>query len=169
MATVYLARDVRHNRKVALKVRRPDLGAVVGIERFLSEIEVTANLQHPNLLPLFDSGEAGGLLFSVMLTGEPPHTGSTSQATAGQPSKRARLREAAALVAGAPGIASAAWFGTRESPRPVTGRFVIELPESISTSQQSSHTVAISRDGRQLAILGAKGTDRMNLPASTRG
>jgi len=66
MATVYLARDVRHNRKVALKVRRPDLGAVVGIERFLSEIEVTANLQHPNLLPLFDSGEAGGLLFSVM-------------------------------------------------------------------------------------------------------
>jgi len=65
------------------------------------------------------------------------------------------------LVVGALGIASAAWFGTRESPRPVTGRFVIELPESVSTSQQSSHTVAISRDGRQLAILGAKGTDRM--------
>ena len=103
MATVYLARDVRHNRKVALKVRRPDLGAVVGIERFLSEIEVTANLQHPNLLPLFDSGEAGGLLFSVMLTGEAPHTGSTSQATAGQPSKRARVREAAAVGRRRPG------------------------------------------------------------------
>jgi eukaryotic-like serine/threonine-protein kinase len=66
MATVYLARDVRHNRRVALKVLKPELGAVLGVERFLAEIEVTANLQHPNLLPLFDSGEAGGLLFYVM-------------------------------------------------------------------------------------------------------
>ena len=66
MATVYLARDLKHNRHVAVKVLRPDLGAVLGIERFLSEIRVTANLQHPNLLPLFDSGEAGGQLFYVM-------------------------------------------------------------------------------------------------------
>ena len=74
MATVYLARDLRHNRRVALKVLNPELGAVLGVERFLAEIEVTANLQHPNLLPLFDSGEAGyprdgaggGLLFYVM-------------------------------------------------------------------------------------------------------
>jgi serine/threonine-protein kinase len=66
MATVYLARDVRHSRKVALKVLDPELGAVLGPERFLSEIRVTATLQHPNLLPLFDSGEAGGLLFYVM-------------------------------------------------------------------------------------------------------
>jgi eukaryotic-like serine/threonine-protein kinase len=66
MATVYLARDVRHQRKVALKVLSPELGAVLGVERFLSEIQVTANLQHPNLLPLFDSGEADGLLFYVM-------------------------------------------------------------------------------------------------------
>jgi serine/threonine-protein kinase len=66
MATVYLARDVRHNRKVALKVLNPELGAVLGVERFLAEIEVTANLQHPNLLPLFDSGEADGMLFYVM-------------------------------------------------------------------------------------------------------
>ena len=66
MATVYLARDVRHHRNVALKVLNPELGAVLGAERFLAEIEVTANLQHPNLLPLFDSGEAGGLLFYVM-------------------------------------------------------------------------------------------------------
>ena len=66
MATVYLARDVRHNRKVALKVLKPDLGAIVGVERFLSEIQVTANLQHPNLLPLFDSGAADQLLFYVM-------------------------------------------------------------------------------------------------------
>jgi serine/threonine-protein kinase len=66
MATVYLARDVRHNRRVAVKVLKPELGAVLGVERFLAEIEVTANLQHPNLLPLFDSGEANGLLFYVM-------------------------------------------------------------------------------------------------------
>jgi len=66
MATVYLARDVRHNRRVALKVLKPELGAMLGVERFLAEIQVTANLQHPNLLPLFDSGEAGGLLFYVM-------------------------------------------------------------------------------------------------------
>src|SRR5215213_9910739 len=66
MATVYLARDLRHNRKVAVKVLNPELGAVLGVERFLAEIEVTANLQHPNLLPLFDSGEANGLLYYVM-------------------------------------------------------------------------------------------------------
>jgi serine/threonine-protein kinase len=66
MATVYLARDVKHRRAVALKVLKPELGAVLGVERFLAEIQVTANLQHPNLLPLFDSGEAAGLLFYVM-------------------------------------------------------------------------------------------------------
>ena len=66
MATVYLARDVRHNRRVALKVLKPDLGAVVGVDRFLAEIQVTANLQHPHLLPLFDSGAADGILFYVM-------------------------------------------------------------------------------------------------------
>src|SRR5205809_2711316 len=66
MATVYLARDIRHDRQVALKVLKPELGAVLGVERFLAEIKVTANLQHPNLLPLFDSGEAEGLLFYVM-------------------------------------------------------------------------------------------------------
>ncbi|MGK2934254.1 MAG: protein kinase domain-containing protein [Gemmatimonadaceae bacterium] len=66
MATVYLARDLRHQREVALKVLKPELGAVLGTDRFLAEIRVTANLQHPNLLPLFDSGEAGGLLFYVM-------------------------------------------------------------------------------------------------------
>jgi eukaryotic-like serine/threonine-protein kinase len=66
MATVYLASDVRHHRKVALKVLRPELAAVIGAERFLQEIRVTANLQHPHILPLHDSGEAGGFLFYVM-------------------------------------------------------------------------------------------------------
>ncbi|HSH75976.1 MAG TPA: LpqB family beta-propeller domain-containing protein, partial [Longimicrobiales bacterium] len=66
MATVYLARDVKHNRNVALKVLKPELAAVVGAERFLAEIETTANLQHPHILPLFDSGEADSFLFYVM-------------------------------------------------------------------------------------------------------
>jgi Tol biopolymer transport system component len=66
MATVFLAHDLRHDRPVALKVLNPELGAVLGVERFLAEIKVTANLQHPNLLPLFDSGAADGLLFYDM-------------------------------------------------------------------------------------------------------
>src|SRR5688572_24461625 len=66
MATVYLAHDVRHDRKVAIKVLRPELAAVLGAERFLSEIRTTANLQHPHILPLFDSGIADGFLYYVM-------------------------------------------------------------------------------------------------------
>jgi serine/threonine-protein kinase len=66
MATVYLADDLRHERKVALKVLKPELAAVVGAERFLAEIKTTANLQHPHILPLYDSGEAGTFLFYVM-------------------------------------------------------------------------------------------------------
>ena len=66
MATVYLAADLRHERKVAIKVLKPELAAAVGAERFLSEIKTTANLQHPHILPLFDSGEVEGLLYYVM-------------------------------------------------------------------------------------------------------
>jgi serine/threonine-protein kinase len=66
MATVYLAEDLRHRRKVALKVLRPELAALVGGDRFLTEIRTTANLQHPHILALFDSGQADGFLFYVM-------------------------------------------------------------------------------------------------------
>ena len=66
MATVYLAQDIKHDRQVALKVLRPELAAVIGAERFLAEIKTTANLQHPHILPLHDSGEAEGFLFYVM-------------------------------------------------------------------------------------------------------
>ena len=66
MATVNLARDVRHARQVAIKVLHPELAAVLGAERFLAEIKTTANLQHPHILPLFDSGSADGQLFYVM-------------------------------------------------------------------------------------------------------
>ena len=66
MATVYLADDLKHERKVALKVLKPELAAVVGAERFLAEIKTTANLHHPHILPLHDSGEADGFLYYVM-------------------------------------------------------------------------------------------------------
>ncbi len=66
MAVVYLAEDLRHGRKVAIKVLHPELSAVIGSERFLAEIKVTANLQHPHILGLIDSGEADGLLYYVM-------------------------------------------------------------------------------------------------------
>ena len=66
MAMVYLADDLKHERKVALKVLKPELAAVVGAERFLAEIKTTASLQHPHILPLYDSGEADSFLFYVM-------------------------------------------------------------------------------------------------------
>ena len=66
MANVYLAQDLKHERKVALKVLKPELAAVLGAERFVQEIKTTASLQHPHILPLFDSGTADGFLYYVM-------------------------------------------------------------------------------------------------------
>ncbi|HEV8196235.1 MAG TPA: protein kinase, partial [Gemmatimonadales bacterium] len=66
MATVYLAQDLKHDRKVALKVLKPELAAVLGAERFVAEIRTTAQLQHPHILPLHDSGQADGFLYYVM-------------------------------------------------------------------------------------------------------
>lgn len=66
MATVYGATDLKHHRQVAIKVLRPDLAATIGADRFLREIEVSAGLQHPHVVPLYDSGDAGGVLYYVM-------------------------------------------------------------------------------------------------------
>ncbi len=66
MANVYLAHDLKHDRKVAVKVLRPELAAVLGAERFVQEIKTTANLHHPHILPLHDSGDADGFLYYVM-------------------------------------------------------------------------------------------------------
>ena len=65
MATVYLAEDLKHKRRVAVKVLKPELAAVLGAERFVQEITTTAALQHPHIRPLFDSGEADGFLYYV--------------------------------------------------------------------------------------------------------
>ncbi len=66
MATVYLAEDVKHRRKVAVKVLRQELAVALGSERFVREIEIAAQLSHPHILPLYDSGEADGFLYYVM-------------------------------------------------------------------------------------------------------
>src|SRR2546430_5693227 len=66
MATVYLAHDVRHDRRVAVKVLRPELSLELGADRFVREIHLAARLNHPHIMPLFDSGEAGGFLYYVM-------------------------------------------------------------------------------------------------------
>jgi serine/threonine-protein kinase len=66
MATVYLAEDVKHHRKVAVKVLRPELAAALGPDRFHRELEIAANLTHPHILPLHDSGDADGFLYYVM-------------------------------------------------------------------------------------------------------
>jgi serine/threonine protein kinase len=66
MATVYLARDLKHHRQVAIKVLKPEIGAMLGPERFLREIRVTAQLTHPHILPVHDSETAEGLLYYVM-------------------------------------------------------------------------------------------------------
>jgi serine/threonine-protein kinase len=66
MATVYLAQDLKHERQVAVKVLRPELAASLGADRFLREIKITANLNHPHILPLLDSGEADSFLYYVM-------------------------------------------------------------------------------------------------------
>src|SRR5687768_3823700 len=93
MATVYLAHDLRHDRRVALKVLKPELAAVVGAERFLAEIKTTANLQHPHILPLFDSGEAGGFLFYVM-----PHVKGESLRTRLEREQQLSIEEAVRIA-----------------------------------------------------------------------
>src|SRR5260370_19230499 len=74
MATVYLATDLKHHRRVAIKALKPELAATLGPERFLREIEIAASLSHPHIVPLLDSGDAGGLLYYVipLVEGESP-------------------------------------------------------------------------------------------------
>jgi serine/threonine-protein kinase len=106
MATVYLAHDVKHDRKVALKVLRPELAAVIGAERFLQEIKVTANLQHSHILPLYDSGSADGFLFYVM----PYVEGQTLRDTLDH-DKQLGIEEAVSI---AQGVASALDYAHRQ-------------------------------------------------------
>src|SRR2546429_458151 len=105
MATVYVARDLKHDRHVALKVLKPELAALLGVERFLSEIRVTAHLQHPHILPLFDSGQAGGLIYYVM-----PHVEGESLRQRLEREKQLPIEEALGLAGG---VASALDYAHR--------------------------------------------------------
>ena len=105
MARVYLARDIRHDRPVAVKVLHPELAALIGAERFLHEIKVTANLQHPHILPLHDSGESGGLLWYVM-----PYVEGETLRTKLQREKQLGIEEAVTLTRG---VASALDYAHR--------------------------------------------------------
>ncbi len=93
MGTVFLARDLRHDRDVAIKVLKPELAVVVGGERFLTEIRTTANLQHSHILPLFDSGEAEGFLYYVM-----PHVDGETLRERLDREKQLPIEEAARIV-----------------------------------------------------------------------
>ncbi len=98
MATVYLARDLKHDRPVALKVMHPVLAAALGPDRFLQEIRLAARLQHPHILTVFDSGESGGQLWFTMpyVEGETLRAGSSARDASrwprrsGLPARRAR-------------------------------------------------------------------------------
>jgi serine/threonine-protein kinase len=93
MATVYLAQDLKHDREVALKVMRPELSAILGGERFLREIRIAANLNHPHILPLPDSGEADGFLYYVM-----PHVEGETLRSKVEREKQLSIDEAVALT-----------------------------------------------------------------------
>jgi serine/threonine-protein kinase len=133
MAMVYLANDLRHERKVALKVLKPELAAVVGAERFLAEIKTTANLQHPHILPLFDSGEADGFLFYVM-----PHVEGDSLRTRLDREKQLPVSEAvdiASKVAHALDYAHGTESSTGTSNRP-TSSSTTDSPSSPTSASR---------------------------------
>jgi serine/threonine protein kinase len=93
MATVYLAQDLKHDRRVALKVMRPELSAIHGGERFLREIRIAAKLNHPHILALHDSGSADGFLYYVM-----PHVEGESLRSKIEREKQLSIDEAVALT-----------------------------------------------------------------------
>src|SRR4026209_458837 len=153
MATVYLAQDERHARAVALKVLRPELAALIGAERFLAEIKVTANLQHPHILPLFDSGEADGFLFYVM----PYVQGETLRALL-QREKQLGIDAAAGI---APAAASAPDYAHRH------GMIHRDIkPENILLHDGQA---LVADFGIALAVSSAGGGSRMTQTGMSRG
>jgi hypothetical protein len=121
MAIVYLARDLKHRRQVALKVLRPELSNSLGAERFLQEIAISARLVHPNILPLHDSGEAAGCLYYVMPYVEGATLRGASRREAGQRAARRRSRARGRLRAGEGAVerrqhaVDGAWDGGRHA------------------------------------------------------
>ncbi len=155
MASVYLAYDARHQREVALKVLLPGLAAIIGVERFLNEIQIVARLTHPHILAMHDSGEAGGFLYYVM-----PHIegGSLRQRLAGGQ----RLSAAAALAIAAP-VADALSYAHRMG---VLHRDI--KPENILFSQ-GHPVVADFGIAKAISTAGGPNLTRTGFPLGTPG
>jgi serine/threonine protein kinase len=155
MATVYLADDRKHHRPVALKVLRPDLAASIGGSRFLQEIEIAARLTHPHILPLHDSGEAGGFLFYVMPYIEGP-------SLRGRLEAERRLEPAAALAIASP-VADALGYAHR------VGFFHRDIkPENILFSQ-GHPIVADFGIAKAISTAGGVSLTRTGFPLGTPG
>jgi hypothetical protein len=155
MASVYLGWDRKHHREVALKVLRPDLAASLGAERFLKEIQIAARLNHPHILALYDSGEAGGFLYYVM-----PHVegGSLRQLL----ERERRLEPDRALAIAAP-VADALCYAHR------TGVFHRDIkPENI-LFQQGHPIVADFGIAKAISTAGGANLTRTGFPLGTPG
>ena len=155
MATVYLADDLKHRRSVAIKVLRPDLAASIGSGRFLIEIEIAARLTHPHILPLHDSGEAGGFLYYVM-----PYIDGGSLRTRLESSRR--LEPAAAL-----GIASGVGYALAYAHRMGVVHRDIK-PENILFAQ-GLPIVADFGIAKAISTAGGENLTRTGFPLGTPG
>jgi hypothetical protein len=155
MATVYLARDRKHERDVALKVLRPDLAASLGAERFLKEIQIAARLNHPHILTLHDSGEAGGFLYYVM-----PYIDGPSLRQRLERERRFEAPEALAITAP---VADALGYAHR------TGIFHRDIkPENILFSQ-GHPIVADFGIAKAISTAGGANLTRTGFPLGTPG
>src|SRR3989442_7457266 len=156
-ATVYLAQDLKHGRSVAIKVLRPELAAALGAERFLREIQIAARLSHPHILPLHDSGEAGGFLYYVM-----PYVegGSLRQQLEGPP--RRALSQQQALAIAEP-VADALTYAHRMG---VLHRDI--KPENI-LFQQGHPIVADFGIAKAVSTAGGANLTRTGFPVGTPG
>ena len=162
MASVYLADDLKHDRKVALKVLRPELAAVLGADRFLQEIKTTAQLQHPHILPLYDSGNAaaaqgGGAEFlggpEVFVRPFPNVNDGKWQVSRGGGSAPLWSYDGRELfyVSGPAMQAVAIHPGSAFSAEPP--RALFEIPERVRAGSLARGTFAITPDGRRFLMV----------------
>lgn len=164
MATVFLAEDPKHRRKVALKVLDPDLAEAVGADRFLREIEIAANLTHPHILPLFDSGKAGNLLYYVM-----PFVEGESLRSRLEREKQLPVADAVTI---AREVASALAFAHEKGVihRDVKpANILLEAGHAVLADFGIAHAVALAEEGRQTRPGVSLGTPAYMSPEQNTG
>jgi DNA-binding SARP family transcriptional activator/tRNA A-37 threonylcarbamoyl transferase component Bud32 len=164
MATVFLAEDPKHRRKVALKVLDPELAEALGADRFLREIEIAANLTHPHILPLFDSGEANGLLYYVM-----PFVEGESLRSRLEREKQLPVADAAAITRE---VASALAFAHEKGVihRDVKpANILLEAGHAVLADFGIAHAVALAGETRQTRSGVSLGTPAYMSPEQSTG